>query len=123
MPNLGDDGIDLVAGQLAALAGLGTLRHLDLHLVGVDQIFRRDAEAAGCHLLDRGSQTVAIRQRLEAICFLAAFAGVRAAADAVHGDCDRRVRLAADRTERHGARGKPPHDARQPVRRHSIDTG
>src|ERR1017187_1027564 len=29
------DGIsDLVAGQLAALAGLGTLRHLDLDLVG-----------------------------------------------------------------------------------------
>jgi len=34
-----------VAGQLAAFAGLRALRHLDLDLVGVDEIFRRDAEA------------------------------------------------------------------------------
>ena len=30
----GDVLVDLVAGQLAALAGLGALRHLDLHHVG-----------------------------------------------------------------------------------------
>jgi hypothetical protein len=29
--HLGDDRVDLVAGQLAAFAGLGALRHLDLH--------------------------------------------------------------------------------------------
>jgi hypothetical protein len=38
--------VDLVARQLAALAGLGALRHLDLQLLGVDQVGRRDAEAA-----------------------------------------------------------------------------
>jgi hypothetical protein len=37
---------DLVAGQLAAFAGLCALRHLDLHHVGVDQILGGDAEAA-----------------------------------------------------------------------------
>ena len=31
-------GVDLVAGQLAALARLGALRDLDLDLVGVDQV-------------------------------------------------------------------------------------
>ena len=45
--------VDLVAGQLAALAGLGALRHLDLQLVGVDQVVAGDAEAARGHLLDR----------------------------------------------------------------------
>ena len=53
VPDLGDDRVDLVAGQLAAFAGLGALRHLDLHHVGVDEIFRRDAEAARGDLLDR----------------------------------------------------------------------
>ena len=40
VPHLGDDGVDLVAGQLAAFAGLGPLRHLDLHHVRVDEILR-----------------------------------------------------------------------------------
>ena len=40
MAHLGDHRIDLVAGQLAAFAGLRALRHLDLHHVGVDQVFR-----------------------------------------------------------------------------------
>jgi hypothetical protein len=42
-----------VAGQLAALAGLGALRHLDLDVVGVHQVLAGDAEAAGGDLLDR----------------------------------------------------------------------
>ena len=40
-----DDLVHLVAGKLAALAGLGALRHLDLQLVGVDQVVGGDAEA------------------------------------------------------------------------------
>ena len=51
----GDLGVDLVAGQLSAFAGLGALRDLDLHHVGIDEIFRRHAEAAGGHLLDGGA--------------------------------------------------------------------
>ena len=52
---LGDPRVDLVAGQLAALAGLGALRHLDLDVVGVGEVLRGDAEAAGRDLLDRAS--------------------------------------------------------------------
>ena len=44
--------IDLVSGQLAALAGLGALRHLDLDLVGIHEVRRGHTEAARCHLLD-----------------------------------------------------------------------
>src|SRR5207249_5031403 len=70
---------------------------------GVDEVFRRHAEAPGGNLLDRRAHGIAVRQRLEAIRLLAAFAGVRLAADAVHRDRKRRVRLARDRAERHGA--------------------
>ncbi len=55
MAHLGDGRVHLVAGQLTAFAGLGTLRHLDLHHVGVDEVFRRHAEAARGNLLDRPS--------------------------------------------------------------------
>ncbi len=48
----GDFLVDLVAGQLAAFAGLGALGHLDLQLLGADQVFAGDAEAAAGHLLD-----------------------------------------------------------------------
>ena len=59
--------VDLVAGQLAALAGLGALRHLDLQVVGIDQIFGGDAEAARGDLLDRRAHRIAVGQRLEAV--------------------------------------------------------
>ena len=45
--------VDLVARQLAALARLGALGHLDLDLVGVDQVVDRHPEAARRDLLDR----------------------------------------------------------------------
>ena len=54
-----DVAVDLVAGQLAALARLGALRDLDLELVGVDQVVHGHAEAAGGHLLDRRAAFVA----------------------------------------------------------------
>ena len=48
--------------------------------------------------------------RLEAVRLLAALAGVRLAADAVHRDGERRMRLARDRAEGHGAGGETLHD-------------
>ena len=63
MAHLGDDRVDLVAGQLAAFAGLGALRHLDLHHVGIDEIFRGHAEAARGDLLDRRAHRIAVGQR------------------------------------------------------------
>ena len=60
--DLADVLVHLVAGQLAALAGLRALGHLDLELVGVDEVVRGDAEAAGGHLLDRRAARVAVRR-------------------------------------------------------------
>ena len=51
MSCLGDDLVDLVAGQLSALTRLGTLCYLDLDLLSVDEVFRGDTEASGSHLL------------------------------------------------------------------------
>src|SRR5262249_10879605 len=89
-----DPRIKLRAGQLAAFAGLRALRHLDLELAGVDEVLARNAEAARRDLLDRGVLRVAllIRPR-ETLGILAAFAGVGLAADAVHRDGERFVRL------------------------------
>ena len=103
-----------MAGQLPAFAGLGTLGHLDLDLVGVGQVFGGDPEAAGGHLLDGGAQAVACLERdiardaapaddisqgciglqgRESLAILATFARIRLAADAVHGHGKRAVRL------------------------------
>src|SRR3978361_926149 len=52
--------VDLAAGQLATLTGLGPLRHLDLDVIGVDQVLAGDAEPAAGHLLDRRPAQVAV---------------------------------------------------------------
>ncbi len=93
-------------GQLPALAGLGALRHLDLQLVGVDQVLAGHAEAARRHLLDRAALRVAVGHRQEALGVLAALAGVGLAAEAVHRDRQRLVRLLADRAVGHRAGGE-----------------
>jgi hypothetical protein len=85
VPVLGDDRVDLVAGQLTALAGLCALRDLDLDHVGVDQIFRGHAEPARGDLLDRRALGFGRPAAAEAVRLLAALAGVRLAADLVHG--------------------------------------
>src|SRR6185436_5489762 len=106
VPRLRNPRVDLVPGQLAALAGLGALRHLDLQLVGVDEVLAGDAEAARGHLLDGAALRVAVGHRQEPLGVLAALAGVRLAAQAVHGNRQRLVRLAADRAVGHRARGE-----------------
>ena len=105
VPGLGHPRVDLVAGQLAALAGLGALRHLDLDVVGVGEVLRRHAEAAGRDLLDRAA---ALRV-VEAVGVLAALTGVGLRAQPVHGDREGLVRLLADRAVGHRA-GREPLD-------------
>lgn len=48
----------LLAGQLAALPGLGALRDLDLNLVRVGEVVGAHAKAAAGHLLDGAAQGV-----------------------------------------------------------------
>src|SRR3954462_12767630 len=106
MPEPCDDGADLVAGELAAFAGLRALCHLDFDLLRAGEVRRRDAETPGGDLLDAGVGVVAILADLEALRIFAAFAGVRFATDAVHGDRERLVSLGRKRTERHAGGGE-----------------
>src|SRR6476469_4159220 len=52
VPRPGHPRVDLVSGQLATLAGLGALGHLDLDVVGLGQVEARDAEPSRGDLLD-----------------------------------------------------------------------
>ncbi len=52
MTESGNQASDLVAGELAPFAGLGSLSHLDFNFVAVDKVVGRYAEATGSHLLD-----------------------------------------------------------------------
>src|SRR5581483_3687257 len=76
-----DDLVHFVPGKLASLARLGALRDLDLQIVGIDQIVRRNAEASRGDLLDGAAPPVAVWVAFEAFLVLAAFAGIRAPAD------------------------------------------
>src|SRR5690606_25378749 len=101
-----------VAGELTAFTGLRTLSDLDLHHVGVDEVFRRHTEATAGHLLYGRTLWIGrtVRQRREAIRLLTALTRVRLAADRVHGAGERRVGLAADRAEGHRTGGEALHD-------------
>src|SRR5688500_15380125 len=79
-----DVGVDFAVGQFFVFAGLGFLCYFDLKFVGARQVLDRDPEAPGRDLLDRRSARVLLpvdRQVPGRI--LAAFAGVRLAADLV----------------------------------------
>ena len=60
VPQARDLGVDLVAGELAALARLGALGDLDLDDVGLDQVARRHPEAGRGHLPDGGVAPIAV---------------------------------------------------------------
>src|SRR5579871_4418918 len=101
--NLRDEVVDLVPGKLAPFAGLGTLRHFDLQLIGVDEVVAGNTKARRGDLLDRATAPIAIRIADETRGILAALAGVALATDPVHRDREVFVRLLADRSERHRA--------------------
>ena len=102
----GHPGVDLVRGQLAALAGLGALGDLDLDVVGVGEVVRRHPEAAGGDLLDgRAAARV-----VQPVGVLPALAGVRLPAEHVHGDGEGLVGLGGDGAVAHRAGGEPLDD-------------
>ena len=106
----GNPGVHLVARQLAAFAGLGTLRHFYLNVVSIHQIFTGYTKAARCHLFDCRTLRVAVGQHHVAFGVFATFASVALAADAVHRHGEGFVGFGADRAIAHGAGGKPFHD-------------
>ena len=104
MPRARNGFRDLVAGKLASLARLGTLRHLDLELIRVGKVVGGDTKSTRCNLLDgraHGSRHWACSTALRV---LATLTSVGLAAQTVHGDGQGRVRLHGDGAVRHGTR-------------------
>ena len=110
VPGAGDPRVDLVARELATFARLGPLGHLDLEVVGVDEVLARDAEAPGGDLFDGAAPQVAVRVGDVAVGVLSPLARVGTPPEAVHGDGQRLVGFPGDRTVRHGSRGEPLDD-------------
>ncbi len=101
----------LVPGELAALARLGALRHLDLQLVGEGEVLGCDAEATGRDLLDAAVLVVAPEPTgAEAVGVLATLAAVGHATDEVHGLRQGLVCLLREGAVRHGAGREAPGD-------------
>src|SRR5579859_28891 len=99
MPEPRDDFVDFVPRKLSTFSGLGTLRHLDLKFVGIDEIICCHAEAGRRYLFYRTPPEIAIRIRLESFFVFPALARVRLTANAIHGDGQRFVGFLADRTK------------------------
>ena len=116
VPRLRDPRVHLVAGQLAALAGLGALRHLDLQVVGVHEVLARDAEATRRDLLDRAAPEIAVGVGDVPVGILAALAGVRPRAEAVHRDREVLVRFLARSSRSSSRRWRTASRSPRPVR-------
>ena len=110
MANARDGIIDLAAGQLAALAGLGALGNFDLQLVGIGEVPDGHAKSARGNLLNRRALGVAIGQRIEPLRILPAFAGVAFATQTVHRDRKALVCLGGNGAKTHRAGAKAFHD-------------
>ena len=98
----GDPRRNLGSRQVAALARLRALGELDLQVGGMHQIVAGHTEACRSDLLD-----LAVAQRIvDTILGFAAFTGVGACANRVHGDGERLMRLLGDGAVAHGAGGE-----------------
>ena len=103
--DLRDPRVHLSPGQMAALARLGSLRHLDLDFLRAAEVSRRHTEASRCDLLDR---TVPVRAEPRRV--LSALAGVGFTAEGIHRLRQRLMRLLRDRPEGHGPCLEPAHN-------------
>jgi hypothetical protein len=101
VPSARDGLRNLVAWKLTSLAGLRALSHLNLELVRVREVVGRHTEATRRDLFDGGAHRIAVREHMGAFGVLTTLTGVRLAAEPVHGDSERRVRLHRNGPVRH----------------------
>src|SRR5437899_6799591 len=81
VPHLGDPGIDFLAWQLAALTGFGTLGHLDLQFLCLNQIITGHPKTPGGNLLNGAVLRIPILHQDIALRILATVASIALAAD------------------------------------------
>src|SRR5579875_1507186 len=76
--------VHLMPGQLPAFTGLSALRHLDLQLIGVDEILGRHAETRGGYLFNGATAAIAVWVRDVAHRVFPTLSGVAFSADTIH---------------------------------------
>ena len=108
---LGDDVVDLEAGQLSALTGFRTLSHLDLYLFCIYQILCRHAKTSAGYLLRLTAQTDTVHFCVIAGIILTALASVASSAKFVHGQRQCLMGLNTQGTETHRTSHEMLHDA------------
>ena len=84
---LGDNFVHFETRKLPAFPRLGTLGHFDLYLFGMDEVFGRDTETSGSHLLDCRALIDSTACGDNTFQIFAALTAVGLAADTVHGNC------------------------------------
>ena len=102
--------VTLRPGQLAALAGLGALGHLDLELVGAGEVLGGHAEPGRGDLLDLRIGRAAVLARRVPGRVLAALAGVRGAAERLDPDREHAMGLGRERADAHRRHDEPARD-------------
>ena len=108
---LGNDLVHLEAGQLSAFTRFCTLRHLDLQLLCIDQIFRRNAETSRSNLLGLAAERHAVHLRVVTDIVFAALTRIASCSKTVHCQGKSLMRLDAERSERHGSCDEVAYDA------------
>src|SRR5262249_31803788 len=106
MTHAGNYLVHLVPRQLSPLTRFGPLRHFDLQITGVDEIFGGHAKTRRSHLLDGTTPPVSIGVRPEPFRIFATFACIALSTNAVHCNGKILMGLFADGTEGHGPSGK-----------------
>ena len=96
---------------MSAFARFSALRHLDLQLLGRDQVFRCNAETARRDLLDRRATIFCAALCRDPFGIFTALAAVALAAQSVHGDRKAFMCFLGDRTVGHRARLESLNDA------------
>ena len=109
--SLGNNLVHLETGQLTALAGLRSLCHLDLYLLGVHQILSSDTEASAGNLLCLARKRHTVHLGMIAHVVLTALTGIAAGAQTVHCERQSLVSLNTQSAERHSTRHKVSDDA------------
>ena len=107
MAEASDVGRDLDRRQLAAFAGLRPLRHFDFKLVGVYEVLGGDTKAARSDLFHT---IVSFRVRGVDAGIFAAFSGIAARAQPVHGNRQRAMGFGRNCAQRHGLRAESAQD-------------
>ncbi len=109
--HLGDPRVHLVRRKLAALAGLGSLRHLDLDVGAVasgSATMTPKRPDATCLIAERRQSPFSSGVKRDGM--FAALTGIRAAAETVHRDRESLVGLGGDGAVAHRTRGEPLDD-------------